>query len=266
MTSLTYGHAGEMKIRNCAIRQVFFAAILAGLFGATPSLAAELGRDFGHPNNDVSNIGSLQRGAKIFVNYCMGCHSAKYVRYNRLARDLGITEDQLVNNLMFLGGKPFDTMQNAMPAADAERWFGVAPPDLSLVARSRGTDFLWAFMKSFYIDDSRPTGVNNLAMDNVAMPHVLWELQGMQRAIFDERTRADGSSEVVFAGFEVVTPGSLSAEEYDQFVRDLVNFLEYIGEPVQLERRRLGVWVLLFLFVFGLFAYALKNEIWKDVQ
>ena len=228
--------------------------------------AAETGVDFGHPNNDVSNIGSLQRGAKIFVNYCMGCHSAKYVRYNRLARDLGITEDQLINNLMFLGGKPFDTMRNAMPAADAQRWFGVAPPDLSLVARSRGTDFLWAFMRSFYVDDSRPTGVNNIAMESVAMPHVLWELQGLQRAIFEEHTRDDGSSEMVFQGFEMATPGLLSPEEYDQFVRDLVNFLEYIGEPIQLERRRLGIWVLMFLLVFGLFAYALKNEIWKDVK
>ena len=157
-------------------------------------------------------------------------------------------------------------MRNAMPAADAERWFGVAPPDLSLVARSRGTKFLWAFMKSFYIDETRPMGVNNVVMDSVAMPHVLWELQGMQRAVFEEHTNEDGSSEVVFKGFEMETPGLLSPEEYDQFVRDLVNFLEYIGEPIQLERRRLGVWVLMFLLVFGLFAYGLKNEIWKDVK
>jgi ubiquinol-cytochrome c reductase cytochrome c1 subunit len=196
----------------------------------------------------------------------MGCHSAKYVRYNRLATDLGITEDQLLNNLMFLGGKPFDTMRNAMPAADAERWFGVAPPDLSLVARSRGTDFLWTFMKSFYIDDTRQTGVNNLAIESVAMPHVLWELQGMQRAVFEEQRHEDGSSTIVFERFESVTPGILSPVEYDQFVRDLVNFLEYIGEPIQLERRRLGIWVLIFLLVFGLFAYALKNEIWKDIK
>lgn len=250
----------------CACRAAICVASVAYLMSFTAALAADAGVDFGQPNNDVSNIGSLQRGAKIFVNYCMGCHSAKYVRYNRLARDLGITEDQLVNNLMFLGGKPFDTMRNAMPAADAERWFGVAPPDLSLVARSRGTDFLWAFMKSFYIDESRPTGVNNVAMESVAMPHVLWELQGMQRAVFEEVTREDGSSDMVFKGFEVVDPGILSAEEYDQFVRDLVNFLEYIGEPVQLERRRLGIWVLMFLLVFGLFAYALKNEIWKDIK
>jgi ubiquinol-cytochrome c reductase cytochrome c1 subunit len=257
---------GDSKNLFCALRPVFYGAILTGLLGLFPVFASEDGADFGHPNNDVSNIGSLQRGAKIFVNYCMGCHSAKYVRYNRLATDLGITEDQLLNNLMFLGGKPFDTMRNAMPAADAERWFGVAPPDLSLVARSRGTDFLWTFMKSFYIDDTRQTGVNNLAIESVAMPHVLWELQGMQRAVFEEQKHEDGSSTIVFERFESVTPGILSPVEYDQFVRDLVNFLEYIGEPIQLERRRLGIWVLIFLLVFGLFAYALKNEIWKDIK
>ena len=247
-------------------RAACYGAMFTCLLSSFSVFAAEGSADLGHPNNDVSNIASLQRGAKIFVNYCMGCHSAKYVRYNRLARDLGITEDQLLNNLMFLGGKPFDTMRNAMPPADAERWFGVTPPDLSLVARSRGTDFLWTFMKSFYIDESRQTGVNNLALESVAMPHVLWELQGMQRAIFEEHTHDDGSSTVVFKKFESVTPGILSPDEYDQFVRDLVNFLEYIGEPIQLERRRLGIWVLMFLLVFGLFAYALKNEIWKDIK
>jgi len=257
---------GDSKNLFCALRPAFYVAILTGLLGSFSVLAAEGGVNLGHPNNDVSNIGSLQRGAKIFVNYCMGCHSAKYVRYNRLASDLGITEDQLLNNLMFLGGKPFDTMRNAMPAADAERWFGVAPPDLSLVARSRGTDFLWTFMKSFYIDDARPTGVNNLVIESVAMPHVLWELQGMQRAVFEEQKHEDGSSITVFERFELVTPGILSPEEYDRFVRDLVNFLEYIGEPIQLERRRLGIWVLMFLLVFGLFAYGLKNEIWKDIK
>ncbi len=211
---------------------------------------------------DVSNIGSLQRGAKNFVNYCMGCHSAQYVRYNRLAKDLQISEDQLINSLMFTGGKPHDTMQIAMPAEDATRWFGAAPPDLSLIARSRGADFLYAFLRSFYIDESRPTGFNNLVLDSVAMPHVLWQLQGMQRAIFEE----DEHGGAVFAGFEPVTEGSMSPEEYDRFVLDLVNFLEYIGEPVQLQRRQLGVWVLIFLLVFGLFAYGLKQEIWADIK
>jgi ubiquinol-cytochrome c reductase cytochrome c1 subunit len=212
-------------------------------------------------NTDVSNIGSLQRGARNFVNYCMGCHSAKYVRYNRLANDLQISEHQLVNSLMFTGGKPHDTMKIAMPADDAERWFGVTPPDLSLIARSRGTDYLYTFLKSFYIDESRPTGVNNLVLDNVAMPHVLWELQGMQRAVFEE-----GEHGREFKEFEMVTPGLLSPQEYDRFALDLVNFLEYVAEPVQLERRQLGIWVLIFLLVFGLLAYALKQEIWSDIK
>jgi len=214
---------------------------------------------------DVSNTGSLQRGAANFVNYCMGCHSAKYVRYNRLAADLQISEDQLVNSLMFTGGKPFDTMSIAMPPADAERWFGAVPPDLSLIARSRGTDFLYTFLKSFYVDESRPTGFNNMVMESVAMPHVLWELQGVQQAVFVESDHG-GNAPPVFEGFELVEPGLLTPEQYDRFVLDLVNFLEYIGEPVQLQRRQLGVWVLAFLLVFGLLAYALKNEVWADVK
>lgn len=232
------------------------------LSAAAPVWASGEGVALEKANTDVSNIGSLQRGAGNFVNYCMGCHSAKYVRYNRLAKDLQISEDQLINNLMFTGGKPHDTMQIAMPADDAARWFGATPPDLSLIARSRGTDFLYSFLRSFYIDESRPTGFNNLVMESVAMPHVLWQLQGAQRAIFEINDH--GSEE--FIGFEPVTAGSMSSEEYDQFVLDLVNFLEYIGEPVQLQRRQLGVWILIFLLVFGLFAYALKQEIWTDVK
>jgi ubiquinol-cytochrome c reductase cytochrome c1 subunit len=252
----------HVKSRPMQRRIIILSCVLAVMMNvATSSWASGDGVVLQHANNDVSNIGSLQRGARNFVNYCMGCHSAKYVRYNRLAKDLQISEEQLIENLMFAGGKPHDTMQISMPAADAARWFGTTPPDLSLIARSRGPDFLYTFLKTFYIDESRPTGFNNLIMDSVAMPHVLWELQGTQRAIFEEHEH--GSE---FMGFEPVTAGSLSAEEYDQFVLDLVNFLEYIGEPVQLERRQLGIWVLIFLLVFGLFAYALKQEIWSDVK
>ncbi len=211
--------------------------------------------------NDVGNVASLQRGAKYFVNYCMGCHAAKYVRYNRLAEDFGISEDQLVANLMFAADKPVDTMQAAMPADDAQAWFGQAPPDLSLIARSRGTDFIFNFLRGFYIDESRPNGVNNVVLENASMPHVLWELQGLQRRVVEED---DEGHEVV--SFKPVIEGSLSAQEYDQLVRDLVNFLDYVGEPAQLQRRELGIWVLLFLLVFGLFAYLLKNEIWKDIK
>lgn len=240
--------------------------VLSIILAATMNLSASAwasgdGAVLQHVKTDVSNIGSLQRGARNFVNYCMGCHSAQYVRYNRLAKDLQISEDQLLNSLMFTGGKPHDTMQIGMPAADAARWFGATPPDLTLIARSRGTDWIYSFLKSFYIDESRPTGVNNLIMESAAMPHVLWELQGMQRAIFEA-----GEHGSEFKGFEPVTEGSLSPEEYDQFVLDLVNFLEYIGEPVQLERRQLGIWVLIFLLVFGLLSYALKQEIWSDIK
>jgi ubiquinol-cytochrome c reductase cytochrome c1 subunit len=211
--------------------------------------------------NDVSNVASLQRGAKYFVNYCLGCHSAQYVRYNRLGEDLSIDEDQLVNNLMFAAEKPFETMQIAMPADDAQRWFGQAPPDLSLIARSRGTDYLYGFLRTFYLDDSKPTGVNNLVLAGASMPHVLWELQGFQELV--EETDENGN---VTRRLELVQPGRLSPEEYDQFVRDLVNFLDYIAEPMQLERQQLGIWVLVFLLVFGILSYLLKNEIWKDIK
>jgi ubiquinol-cytochrome c reductase cytochrome c1 subunit len=247
---------------------LFRACLLIGCLMIGPSvvMASEGGAVIQAANNDVGNIASLQRGARNYVNYCLGCHSAKYVRYNRLAADLGISEDQLINNLMFVTEKPHDTMYIAMPPADAARWFGQTPPDLSLIARSRGTDFLYSFLNAFYIDESRPTGVNNLVMESVAMPHVLWELQGMQRAVFEEHTHENGTTEIVFKEFEPVTEGLLSPDEYQQFVRDLVNFLEYIGEPIQLERRQLGIWVLIYLLVFGIFAYALKNEIWKDIK
>ena len=243
---------------------LLLAAALLVMF-VSPVQAAGGGVPLLHADNDVSNTSSLQRGARNFVNYCMGCHSAKYVRYNRLAEDLEISEDQLVNNLMFAGGKPFDRMEIAMPEADATRWFGAPPPDLSLIARSRGTDFLYTFLKGFYVEEGRPTGVNNIVLEGAAMPNILWELQGSQRAVFHEDEH-DGIVSRTFEGFEQIEPGSMSADEFDQFVRDTVNFLDYIGEPVQLQRRQLGVWVLIFLLVFGLFSWALKQEIWKDVK
>ena len=216
-------------------------------------------------NNNVANTASLQRGAKYFVNYCMGCHSAQYVRYNRLARDLQLTEEQLVENLMFTGERPFDTMAIAMRPADSVRWFGITPPDLSLISRSRGTDYIYTFLRSFYEDPESPTGVDNIVLPGTAMPHVLWELQGTQRAVFvtsDEH----GTTQEEFEGFEQVRPGALSAVEYDQVVRDIVNFLDYIGEPMQRERQALGIRVIAFLLVFLLIAYLLKKEIWKDVK
>jgi ubiquinol-cytochrome c reductase cytochrome c1 subunit len=246
---------------------IFAAVVVAGVFalGAESAMASEAG---GYPkaNNDVSNVASLQRGARNFVNYCSGCHSAKYVRFNRLAVDLELTDQQVQQNLIFTGGKLTDTMTVTMAEADAAQWFGKAPPDLSLIARSRGTDYLYSFLKSFYLDPSRPTGVNNTVLASVAMPHVLWELQGLQKAVYEGVTAPDGSVEKHFKGFELATPGMLSPEAYDEFVRDTVNFLDYIGEPVQLQRRNLGFRVLGFLLLLFLLAYALKQEYWKDVK
>ena len=213
-------------------------------------------------NTDVGDLASLQRGAKYFVNYCLGCHSAQYVRYNRLGADLELTEVQLVENIMFTGERPFDTMTNAMTDEDAARWFGVAPPDLSLIARSRGTDYLYNFLRGFYEDDAALSGANNLWLENTAMPHVLWELQGVRRAVFTETEGAVPT----FEHFETVSVGTLDDAEYDELVRDIVTFLDYIGEPMQLERRALGVRVIGFLLIFLLIAYMLKREIWKDVH
>lgn len=216
-------------------------------------------------NVDVSNQASLQRGARNFVNYCMGCHSAKYVRYNTLAKDLGIPEDLLIENLMFAAVKPTETMEIAMRPADAERWFGVIPPDLSLIARSKGVDYVYNFLRSFYLDPARPLGVNNLMLPGASMPHALWELQGTQRAIFREEQRGEATVKV-FEKFEAVSPGRLSPAEYDEFVRDTVNFLAYIGEPIKLKRESLGILVIAFLVLFGILAYLLKQEIWKDIR
>lgn len=250
------------------VRAIVLAVVLTGI-STVPALgwASSAGHTEQHANNDVSNTASLQRGARNFVNYCMGCHSARYVRYNRLGADLGLSDAQLIENLMFTGERPFDTMKVSMRPDDAKRWFGTTPPDLSLIARARGADYLYSFLKSFYVDPSRPNGVNNLVLPGTAMPHVLWQLQGYQKAVYDGESDAEHS--VVhkkFKGFELVEKGSLSPQEYDQFVRDTVNFLDYIGEPMQLQRRNLGLRVLGFLLVFFLFAYFLKKEYWKDVK
>ena len=222
--------------------------------------------------NDVGDIASLQRGARNFVNYCMGCHSTQYIRYNQLQEALQLTEEQIVENLMFSAQKVDEMMVSAMPADDAGRWFGQSPPDLTLVARSRGTDWIYTFLKTFYVDDKAMTGTNNLALPNASMPHVLWELQGLQSASFNTSVDENGATvehfgdPAYFDSFTQVSEGNLSPEEYDQFVRDIVNFLDWAGTPEQLERQTLGIWVMIFLFVFLIFAWLLKVEIWKDVK
>ncbi len=216
---------------------------------------AELHLD--HAPDHARDFAALQTGAKVFVNYCLNCHSASYMRYNRL-QDLGLTEAQIKDNLMFASDKVGETMTIAMQRADAKAWFGAAPPDLTVIARARasefgsGADWLYTYLRGFYRDDSRPTGWNNVVFANVGMPHVLWELQGDQVM--------DGEH------LKLVKPGKLSPEKYDEMVGDLVAYLDYMGEPVSEFRKRLGVVVLIALAVIFVFAYALKREYWKDIH
>ncbi|MEW5008819.1 MAG: cytochrome c1 [Cycloclasticus sp.] len=217
-------------------------------------------------NVDLSDKASLQRGAKYFVNYCLSCHSAKQLRYSRMAEDLAIPPELVEQNLMFTGEKIFDGMGISMRAEDAENWFGVNPPDLSLIARSRGSDWLYTYLKSFYIDESRPFGVDNLLFPKVGMPHVLADLQGLQRAVYKDVEGADGKTRSVISGLEIAQAGRMNAEEYDQAMHDLVNFMTYMGEPAKLERQRLGGKVLAFIFLMIVIFYFLKKEYWKDIH
>jgi ubiquinol-cytochrome c reductase cytochrome c1 subunit len=183
-----------------------------------------------------------------------------------MAADIGITEQQLIDNLMFTGERPHDLMKIGINRGDALRWFGVVPPDLSLIARSRGADYVYTFLRSYYAEPGRPTGVNNLVLPGTAMPHVLWELQGTQDAVWEGHVDAQGNAQKHFKEFQLATPGKLTPEQFDGFVRDTVTFLEYIAEPAQLKRRALGFPVIAFLVFFTLLAYALKKEFWKDVK
>jgi ubiquinol-cytochrome c reductase cytochrome c1 subunit len=201
---------------------------------------------------DLGNTAGLQRGLRTFANYCQGCHSAQYMRYTRIAKDLDLTEEQIAQNLVFNGAGVYQTMTVALRAEDGARWFGVAPPDLSVIARARGADWLYAYLKGFYVDPSRPWGVNNAVFDRTAMPHVLGHLQGPQ-------VLEDGH--LVPAG-----AGALSAQEYDALVGDLVSFLVYLGEPAKLVRYSLGFMVVLFLAVLSALLYFVKREYWKDVH
>ena len=214
---------------------------------------------------DPGNINSLQRGARNFMNYCAGCHSAQYVRYSTIGKHLELSDADLIENLMFNAEKTFETININMQADGAERWFGVQPPDLSLLARSRGADYIYSFLKGFYIDPNHPNGTNNTVLAGTAMPHVLWEQQGFQNAVFNEET-VDGVTRRTFEGFEPAIPGELDAEAYDEFVRDTTNFLVYIAEPIRSERVQLGIWVMIYLLVFFIVALMLKKEIWKDVK
>ena len=209
---------------------------------------------------DLTDYASLQRGARLFMNECSGCHSLKFTRYDALAKGLEITNEEgkvldsvVKDSLMFVGGSITDPIYTAMQPKEAEKWFGIAPPDLTLVARYRGVDWLYSYLRSFYVDPTKAWGVNNLVYPDVAMPHVLLNLQGEQELTKDGK-------------LQLVKKGSLTPEEYDKAVADLVNFLSFVGEPAQLERRKIGGWVLVFLGIFLVFSYLLKKEYWKDVH
>ena len=269
-----------LRVNRSTFTALVAVLALASPLAVTASEAAaeagghgEAGQDVAHgvdwqgwtAGNEISNTASLQRGATNFVNYCLGCHSLKYLRFERMARDLDIPSAQLVANLIPTGAKPADYMVSTFPAEDAVVWFGRAPPDLSLITRSKGPDYVYRFLKGFYVDASKPSGTNNLALDGAAMPAVLSDLEGVKRAVFAEGVAGHAGGKIV-EKFDVIAPGRLNQEQYDGFVRDTVNFLDYVGEPSQVQRRDIGIWVVLFLLVFTAFTWMLKKEYWKDVH
>lgn len=246
------------------MKHVIVVLLLLGV--CSGASAAGGGYHLDRANVDLTNKASLQNGARLFVNYCQGCHSAAYQRYSRMGRDIGLDDALVEDNLIFTGAKVGETMLNAMPEEDSKRWFGVQPPDLTLIARSRGVDWLYTYLRTFYSDPSRPLGANNAVFGGVGMPHVLWELQGWQKPIMRTDVDEQGNEHHVIEGFELIQQGSLSPVEFDQSMRDLVTFLAYIAEPMRLEREALGIKVLLFLVVMIVVFYLLKKEYWKDVH
>ncbi|MCP4988206.1 MAG: cytochrome c1 [Colwellia sp.] len=236
-----------MKKLILAIALSVAALMSATALAAGPSIALD------KANNDLADKESLKKGFKTYINYCLGCHQLQYQRYNRTFTDLGIDEADGIENYMYTGEKVGDHITNNMPVKEAGKWFGTAPPDLTLAARLRSPDWIYTYLRSFYIDESRPFGVNNSVFKDVGMPHVLQDLQGV--SIKDEHGK-----------LAPALGGTLTAEEYDVVVRDLTNFLEYVGEPNKLERKALGYWVLAFLFFFFIISYFLKKEYWKDVH
>jgi ubiquinol-cytochrome c reductase cytochrome c1 subunit len=241
-------------------------AIALLLLSPLAALASEEGPPLQDANIDLRDKASLQRGAKYFTNYCMGCHSLQYMRWNRMAEDIGIPDDELRTNLIFGDAKPGDLMTNALRPDDGVKWFGTAVPDLTLVTRWRTPDWVYTYLKSFYQDPTRPYGVNNLIFPKVGMPHALVNLQGLQEPVYAESHGVEAGAEPHIIGVKLTQPGSLSEEEYDNMVRDLTNFLTYVGEPIKLQRRTLGLYVLLFLGLMFIPAYFMKKEFWKDVH
>jgi len=209
---------------------------------------------------------AIRRGAKLFVDYCLNCHSAALMRYSRIAQDLDMSSDEVSSQLITTGVKVGEVMKVSMIEEDAKLWFGMVVPDLSVVARARGVDWLYTYLRSFYRDDSRPWGVNNSVFKDVGMPHVLWKLQGLQVPVMENHTDAQGNTSEVISGFKLVEKGTFNSEEYDAVVRDLVTFLAYLGEPSKLQRLALGKWVLLFLAGLLVLTFLLKKEYWRDIH
>ncbi|SEA93239.1 cytochrome c1 [Variovorax sp. YR216] len=244
--------------------------LIAALGFVAGAHAAEEGIPWDKAPNRTTDLAALQNGAKLFVNYCLNCHSAAFMRYNRL-QDLGITEQQIKDNLLFATDKVGETMKANIDPRQAKEWFGGIPPDLTLVARSRaghggtGADYLYTYLRTFYRDETKATGWNNLAFPSVAMPHVLWELQGERRPIFD-KVESHGHEVEVFKGWEQITPGTMTPVQYDQAVGDLVSYMQWMAEPAQNTRVRVGVWVLLFLVMAVVFVWRLNAAYWKDVK
>ncbi|MEE7558909.1 cytochrome c1 [Xanthomonas sp. Kuri4-2] len=238
-------------------------ALAAALLLSAGAVAAE-GGQLQQAGNDLGDRASLQRGAQLFMNYCSGCHSLKYLRYSRMAGDLGLSEEEVMAQLNFTGAKIGDHIEAAMPHDPATKWFGKMPPDLSLIARVRGSDWVYTYLKSFYLDQTRPLGWNNQLFPNASMPNPLWQLQGLQQPVYGAVDPAIGEKPVI--GVKPGQPGRQNLVEFDQTVRDITNFLEYAGEPAALKRQSMGVWVILFLALLTFLAYLLKKEYWKDVH
>ena len=245
-----------------------FIAALALVGGAAHAAGGGLPLD--KAPNKTNDLGALQNGAKLFVNYCVGCHSAAFMRYNRLT-DIGLTEAQIKDNLMFTTAKIGDTMKATINPAEAKAWLGANPPDLTVIARSRaglggtGSDYLYTFLRTFYRDDTKATGWNNLVFPNVGMPHALWQVQGDRRPLFVE-VESHGQKSQVFKGWEQVSQGSMTPLQYDQAIGDLVGYMQWMGEPAQNTRVRIGVWVLIFLAFTTVLAWKLNAAFWKDVK
>lgn len=251
-----------------------FAKKLIAVLALVPGLAfaAEGGYPL-EPAPQRSDLSSLQNGARLFVNHCLNCHSASSMRYNRL-RDIGLTEEQIKNNLLFTQDKVGGMMTTAMRADDAKAWFGAVPPDLSVIARAKaspagtGADYLYTYLRTFYKDDTRPTGWNNMVVPNVAMPHVMWQQQGVRQARFTDVPDPHDAGKTIhkFAGFQEVQPGTMTQQEFDTATADLVAYLVWMAEPAQDQRRKLGVIVLLFMTGFAFLAWLLNKSYWKEVK